>query len=173
MNSSSAIKVGLVGAGCMGRGIAFQVNSTPGMSLSWVADLDPAAASETAALAPGAQHHTDCHHLLKNDPIDVFVEATNSIGPAAEYCLAAIHSGAHCVLMNAEVDHGGKEWESYNKLFRDQVLNNQNKDGTYKSVTESHGLNKVSFSEHYRTCLATLMLETYYRFLPGTGAKTN
>lgn len=104
MNSSSAIKVGLVGAGCMGRGIAFQVNSTPGMSLSWVADLDPAAASETAALAPGAQHHTDCHHLLKNDPIDVFVEATNSIGPAAEYCLAAIHSGAHCVLMNAEVD---------------------------------------------------------------------
>ena len=75
---------------------------------------------------------------------------------------------AQCML-----NHGGKEWESYNKLFRDQVLNNQNKDGTYKSVTESHGLNKVSFSEHYRTCLATLMLETYYRFLPGTGAKTN
>jgi hypothetical protein len=23
---------------------------------------------------------------------------------------------------------------------------------------------------HYRTCLCTLMLEVYYRFLPGTGA---
>jgi hypothetical protein len=24
---------------------------------------------------------------------------------------------------------------------------------------------------HYQTCLATLMLEVYYRFLPGTGSK--
>ena len=24
---------------------------------------------------------------------------------------------------------------------------------------------------HYRTCLATLMLESYYRFLPATGQK--
>ena len=29
-----------------------------------------------------------------------------------------------------------------------------------------HQMNRV----HYRTCMALLMLETYYRFLPGTGS---
>ena len=66
----------------------------------------------------------------------------------------------------------GKEWEKYNELFRDQVLNNQNKDGSYKSVQAGHGLSGGGFAEHYRTCLATLMLESYYRFLPGTGQKS-
>ena len=80
----------------------------------------------------------------------------------------------HYYAAQAMINHGGKEWERYNKLFRDEVLNNQNKDGSYKPVKAGHGLSgNGGFAEHYRTCLATLMLETYYRFLPGTGAKTN
>jgi len=108
MNSKTTIRVGLVGAGCMGRGIAFQINATPGMTLSWVADLDAPTAQDVATLAPGAKHSSDFHSLLKNHPIDVLVEATNSIEAAADYCEAALEKKAHVVLMNAEVDlaHG-------------------------------------------------------------------
>ncbi|MCP5536610.1 MAG: homoserine dehydrogenase [Akkermansiaceae bacterium] len=101
---TSNIRVGLVGTGSMGKGIAFQVHATDGMELSWVADIDSEAARETAKLAPGARSGSDCLLLISEQPIDCLVEATNSIGAAAEYCLAAIESGAHVVLMNAEVD---------------------------------------------------------------------
>jgi len=78
----------------------------------------------------------------------------------------------HYYAAQCMINHGGKEWERYNTLFRDQVLNNQNPDGSYKPVSAGHGLKgNGGFTEHYRTCLATLMLETYYRFLPGTGQK--
>ncbi|YCM42167.1 homoserine dehydrogenase [Verrucomicrobiaceae bacterium 227] len=102
------LQIGLVGAGCMGRGIAFQIHATPGMTLTWVADLDEPAARETSRLASGSLYSTDFHHLLQNHPIDVLVEATNSIEAAANYCFAALENKAHVVLMNAEVDlaHG-------------------------------------------------------------------
>ena len=98
------IRIGLAGAGSMGKGIAFQIHATPGMNLAWVMDINHQAAASTAALAPGAVHGTDFQQLLKEHPIDVLVEATNSIGAAADYCLAAFDAGAHVVLMNAEVD---------------------------------------------------------------------
>ena len=49
---------------------------------------------------------TDGMAALQNEkiPCDVFVEATNSIIAAYDYCHAAIQRKAHCVLMNAEVD---------------------------------------------------------------------
>ena len=98
------LRIGLVGAGAMGRGIAFQVHATAGMELAWVCDLDLTAAKKTAQLSPGSLAHQDVFTCLKDHPIDVFVEATNSIGSAAEYSLAAIEANAHIVLMNAEVD---------------------------------------------------------------------
>ena len=36
--------------------------------------------------------------------LDVIIEASNTVGPAARYCLAAIEQGCDVVLMNAEVD---------------------------------------------------------------------
>jgi len=85
----------------------------------------------------------------------------------------------HYYAVQAMINHGGKEWEKYNKLFRDEVLNNQNKDGSFKVVNGGKKVKGVAtafagnagFGKHYRTCLATLMLESYYRFLPGTGSK--
>lgn len=110
MNPQKNLRVGLVGAGCMGRGIAFQIHATPGMSLTWVADHDGNAARDVSALAPGSHHGTDFHTLLAQHPIDVLVEATNSIEAAARYCEAALENNAHVVLMNAEVDlaHGAR-----------------------------------------------------------------
>ena len=110
MNPQKNLRVGLVGAGCMGRGIAFQIHATPGMSLTWVADLEESAARDASRLAPGSLHGTDFHTLLVQHPIDVLVEATNSIEAAARYCEAALENNAHVVLMNAEVDlaHGAR-----------------------------------------------------------------
>jgi hypothetical protein len=74
----------------------------------------------------------------------------------------------HYYNAQAMINHGGKEWDNYNKLFRDELLKNQQPDGSWVQRM-SHG--PGPHDTHMATCLATLMLEVYYRFLPGTGAK--
>lgn len=103
LRHASEIRVGLAGCGSMGRGIALQIKATPGMRLLWAADLNPDAASAVGA-ATGCGASTNALHMLEAQPVDVFVEASNSIESAARYCFAAIETGAHVVLMNAEVD---------------------------------------------------------------------
>ncbi len=101
------IHVGLIGLGAMGLGIAYQIGRTPGMRLSFVADQNEAAALRGAEVYGKPTHvTTDGLAALRDEkiPCDVFVEATNSIIAAYDYCLAAIERKAHCVLMNAEVD---------------------------------------------------------------------
>ncbi len=105
--SGQPINVGLIGLGAMGLGIAYQIGRTPGMRLSFVADTNEAAAKKGAEIYGKPTHvTTDGMAALKDEkiPCDVFVEATNSIVAAFDYCMAAIDRKAHCVLMNAEVD---------------------------------------------------------------------
>lgn len=84
----------------------------------------------------------------------------------------------HYYEVQAMMNRGGKDWRDYNAIFRDQVLKSQNADGSWKAPNNgsSSGIRAVGpeFVDniHYRTCLCTLMLEVYYRFLPGTGAGT-
>jgi predicted homoserine dehydrogenase-like protein len=101
------IQIGLVGLGAMGLGIAYQIGRTPGMRLSFVADVNEQAAKKGAEVyGKPTRVVTDALGALRDEkiPCDVFVEATNSIVAAYEYCLAAVERKAHCVLMNAEVD---------------------------------------------------------------------
>jgi predicted homoserine dehydrogenase-like protein len=103
----NVINVGLIGCGAMGLGIAYQIGKTPGMRLSFVADFDESAANKAAEVyGKPTKVLKDGMGALKDEKIkcDVFVEATNSIIAAYDYCLAAIQRKAHCVLMNAEVD---------------------------------------------------------------------
>jgi len=91
----------------MGLGIAHQLGLTPGMRLSFIADKSKDAAREGARLYGKPTHiATNCLSVLEDPsiPCDVLVEATNSIVAAFDYCMAAIEKGAHCVLMNAEID---------------------------------------------------------------------
>ncbi len=84
----------------------------------------------------------------------------------------------HYYEAQAMMNRGGEQWKWYNNLFRDQLLKNQNPDGSWKSPGGGKPLRAVGGSfaggspmaVHYRTCLNTLMLEVYYRFLPGTGS---
>ena len=62
----------------------------------------------------------------------------------------------------------GENWKHWNAIYRDQLLQNQDKYGRFLS----EGSGKTSRSqdpEIYRVCLCTLMLEVYYRYLPATG----
>ena len=79
----------------------------------------------------------------------------------------------HYYEAQAMMNRGGEEWKQYNAIFRDQLLKNQNSDGSWKSPGGGQPIRAVApefvSNVHYRTCLNTLMLEVYYRFLPGTG----
>ena len=73
----------------------------------------------------------------------------------------------------AMMQRGGESWKSYNAIFRDQVLNNQEADGSWKVPGGGQKIRAAAPSytgdKVYRTCLCTLMMEVYYRFL-STGA---
>jgi len=71
----------------------------------------------------------------------------------------------HYYNAQALINHGGKEWDTYNDQFREELIKNQKADGSWdRGAGGNHGAINV----HMATCLATMMLEVYYRFLPGS-----
>jgi predicted homoserine dehydrogenase-like protein len=119
------IRVGMVGAGFMGRGVALQIaTAVPGMRLVAIANrhLEPARRAfaeagqgearpvETldelrSAIAADQPSITEDWRLLCDAPeIDAILEVTGSIEYAAEVVTTAIARGKHAILMNAELD---------------------------------------------------------------------
>jgi predicted homoserine dehydrogenase-like protein len=119
------VKVGMIGAGFMGRGIANQIaNSVPGMELVAIfnRNLDGAKRAYTeagietfqvvktvaeleASVAQGHYAVTDDAMLLcQAEGIDALIEVTGTIEFGAEVVLEAIAHKKHIVLMNAELD---------------------------------------------------------------------
>lgn len=119
------IRVGLVGAGFMGRGIALQIlGSVPGMRLVAISNRTlegaerayrEAGAEDTrlvgtvdeleGAIARGEYAVTDDALLLSRaEGIDAIVEVTGAVEFGAEVVLEAIAHGKHVILMNAELD---------------------------------------------------------------------
>lgn len=118
------VRLGLVGAGFMARGLINQVvNSTPGMQLTVVCNRTPhrasAAVTEAGATpvaarsvrdvtriaASGAVAITDDIDLVAgSDDVDVVVDATGAVAFGADLALACFAGGKHLVLLNAEVD---------------------------------------------------------------------
>ena len=84
----------------------------------------------------------------------------------------------HYYGVQAAMNRGGDVWKAYNRAFRDSTLGAQASDGSFapNGFPGPGGLvntNGGSINDKiYRQCLATLMLEVYYRFLPGTGEGT-
>lgn len=119
------VRVGLVGAGYMGRGIALQIiTAVPGMKLVAVANrhLGDARQAYTQAgvmevtavdnlhqlenaISQGKAAITDDALLLcQAGGIDAIVEVTGTIEFGARVVLAAIEHHKHVILMNAELD---------------------------------------------------------------------
>ncbi len=62
---------------------------------------------------------------------------------------------------------GGPEWESWNVRMRDQLLTTQTTTGhAAGSWFWDDGHSTVSAGRFYTTCMATMMLEVYYRYMP-------
>lgn len=80
---------------------------------------------------------------------------------------------AHFFASQAMRNHGGKEWARYHDLVFLEIIKHQAVDGSYlrpnpgepKKVNASNPLylKDDAFGKHYRTCLATLILQSYYR----------
>ena len=88
------------------------------------------------------------------------------------------NANLYCWYYNTQAffQKGGKEWEVWNGQFRDQLLKNQNPDGSYSQETGTDGAASSGAAgadaNIYRTCMCTLMLEVYYRYLKvGAGDK--
>src|SRR5438445_250976 len=123
--NSRPIRVGMIGAGATGRAIALQLGTpVPGMRLVAIANRTPehgerafrdagverwsrvdSAQKAEAAIARDLPVLTDNPAVLTNcETIDILLEVTGTIEPAAHTVLDAINHGKHVVLVNAELD---------------------------------------------------------------------
>ncbi|HEX8487981.1 MAG TPA: Gfo/Idh/MocA family oxidoreductase, partial [Propionibacteriaceae bacterium] len=105
------VRVALVGAGFMGRGLVNQiVNSVPGMELVAIANRTLANA-ERAFREAGVEQFRTANDATDIDRavceaqnVDAIVEATGAVEYGCHVVLHAIEHGKHVVLLNAEVD---------------------------------------------------------------------
>ncbi|MBZ5589766.1 MAG: homoserine dehydrogenase [Acidobacteriia bacterium] len=117
------IRVVIVGAGAMGRGLFYQCCRTPAIRCVGIADIEIEKAKACAAMMgcesvvvrtarearEAANHGTvavceDGMVLAECEGADVFIESSNCIGPAARFAIGALESRKHLVLMNSEID---------------------------------------------------------------------
>ncbi|HEY0188886.1 MAG TPA: Gfo/Idh/MocA family oxidoreductase [Cellulomonas sp.] len=119
------IRVALVGAGFMGRGLVNQiVNAVPGMDvvaiaarhpeqgvrayaeagLTGVVEVDSPAALSRAAGSGTPAVTADHRVAVASDAVDVVVDVTGAVEFGARVALDCFEHGKHLVLMNAEVD---------------------------------------------------------------------
>ena len=68
---------------------------------------------------------------------------------------------------------GGSAWSKWNRWFQDELCDNQSGDGSWPPVAGKSPGGELQqkpdgAGPYYRTCLAILMLEVYYRYMPTT-----
>jgi predicted homoserine dehydrogenase-like protein len=122
--AGNPIKVGMIGAGFMGRGIANQIiNSVPGMRLIAIANrtLEHARRAYVEAgikpVAVTTQNALDDlvrrgNYAVAEDPmlvceaenVEAIIEVTGAVEFGARVAMKAIEHGKHVILMNAELD---------------------------------------------------------------------
>ena len=123
--SGQPIRVGMVGAGFMGRGVALQIcRYVPGMVLAAIAnrtlaqarrayaeagELDVRAVDTLADLEDCIRRRQpaitdDALLLSRSAGLDAIIEVTGAVEHGAHVVLTAIEHGKHVVLLNAELD---------------------------------------------------------------------
>lgn len=81
---------------------------------------------------------------------------------------------AHYYLAQAMFQRGGSDWEKYQAQIRDALMANQAADGSWPvpgggakpRAVAARFADASADGRHYRTALAVLTLEVYYRYLP-------
>ena len=117
------IRIGIVGAGAMGKGLLYQSRSTPGIQCVSLADirLEKAIACAREMQMPYRVVSTsgemsdavrrgelaicdDGGLVAESSEAGVMIEASSAIAEAGLFCVAALQTGKHVVMMNAEAD---------------------------------------------------------------------
>ena len=119
------IRVGIVGAGQMGEGLAITMERMDGMQACVIVDRGSGRSAEiyrsagveeqeviqtddfdraSQAIADGKRVHTTNAALASSPPLDVTVEATGVPEMGAKVALQAIEAGKHMMQMNVEAD---------------------------------------------------------------------
>jgi len=123
--AGNPIKVAMVGAGYMARGIALQILSAmPGIQLCAISnrtlanaerayrDADAEVSATVETVAQLDQAIRDQRYVITDDPmllcqaggIEAIIETTGDVELGARVAFEAIRNGKHIILMNAEVD---------------------------------------------------------------------
>ncbi|MEA3209608.1 MAG: hypothetical protein QOE70_2665 [Chthoniobacter sp.] len=67
---------------------------------------------------------------------------------------------------------GGSAWSKWNRMFQDQICDNQSPEGSWPPIHGKHVIGGLDRPDGdgpvYRTALCILMLEVYYRYMPVT-----
>jgi hypothetical protein len=75
----------------------------------------------------------------------------------------------HFFESQAMINRGGEQWKHYRALTLNQLLENQNPDGSWKAPGGGTKVRTLApdaiANAHQRTCLCVLMLEIYYHYL--------
>ncbi|MES1021704.1 Gfo/Idh/MocA family oxidoreductase [Gloeocapsa sp. BRSZ] len=124
-DAGNPIKVGMIGAGFMGKGITNQIiNSVPGMELVAIANRNVEKAqhayaeagidnTQTVSTVTQLEDAIRSHHyavtddallLCQAEGIDALIEVTGSVEFGARVVMEAITHKKHIILMNAELD---------------------------------------------------------------------
>ncbi|SEQ32510.1 Predicted homoserine dehydrogenase, contains C-terminal SAF domain [Ignavigranum ruoffiae] len=108
---NNPIKVGVIGAGQMGRGMIAQISTIPGMIVSAISDINTDAAQEAAdAYNSSAKEKldilitSDFKEVINNSEVEVVVEATGVTEVGAQVAMQALIAHKHLVLLNVEID---------------------------------------------------------------------
>ena len=105
------VRVGLIGAGKFGSMFLSQVPSTAGLEVRAIADLDPARARAACravgwddARIAAVRFTDDAMDAVRDDAVDVVVEATGDPAAGIAHARAACAAGRHVVMVNVEAD---------------------------------------------------------------------
>lgn len=105
------IRVGVIGAGQMGRGMIAQIATIPGMVVSGVSDLfiENAVKAKEAYYASSKEKNellisSDFKEIIHSDLNEVIVDATGVPEVGAQIALETLIAKKHLVLLNVEID---------------------------------------------------------------------
>lgn len=105
------VRAGVIGAGKFGSMFLNQVPSTPGLTVSAIADLSPDRAIAACknvgwddARIAATDFIEDGAALCARDDVDVVLEITGSPAAGIAHALAAIENGKHIIMVNVEAD---------------------------------------------------------------------
>jgi len=93
--TSTPIRVGVVGLGYWGPNLARNLAAIPGCELAWICDADEQARAKMAPSFPAARATGELHDLLSDEELDAVVLAT-PVPTHAGLAVAVAQAGKHC-----------------------------------------------------------------------------